>query len=94
MPHRRLKITVSCFQLGRPVQILSSSNQPYSFISVTCKKEALHSVQEVHTMPQYPGLYMPTPSEGQMTDPVLSQSTSILSATSLRGKQEVRSVDT
>lgn len=45
-------------------------------------------------MPQYPGLDMPTPLGGQTMDPFLSQSTSILSATLLRSKQDVRSVDT
>lgn len=41
------------------------------------------------TMPQKPGLEIPTPPEGQ-----LSQSTSILSATLLRSKQELSSVCT
>ena len=45
-------------------------------------------------MPQYPGLYMPTPAGGQILEPPVSHSTSIRSATSLRLKQEVRSVDT
>lgn len=45
-------------------------------------------------MPQYPGLEIPTPSGGQVLAPLLSQSTSNLSAILLRSKQEERSVDT
>lgn len=37
---------------------------------------------------------MPTPAGGQTLDPAPSQNTSIRSATSLRLKQDVRSVDT
>lgn len=45
-------------------------------------------------MPQNPGLYTPTPPAGQILAPVLSQSTSILSAILFRSKQEERSVYT
>lgn len=45
-------------------------------------------------MPQNPGLYIPTPPSGQILLPLLSQRTSIRSATLLRSKQDERSVDT
>lgn len=51
-------------------------------------------IKECLTMPQKPGLYTPTPPAGQILDPLLSHSTSIRSATLLRMKQDVRSVDT
>lgn len=46
------------------------------------------------TIPQYPGLKIPTPPAGQMLEPALSQRTSIRSAMILRLKQDERSVDT
>lgn len=48
---------------------------------------------QVLTMPQKPGLYIPTPPAGHALVPWLSQSTSIRRATVFRSKHDDRSVD-